>query len=61
VSGIVSAGQTDLNPAANSIQTLVAAKQAGQWRIAVYQNTPAAFHGRPELAEALTQELRQLL
>jgi uncharacterized protein (TIGR02246 family) len=61
VSGIVPAGQSELNPATNSIQTLVAAKQDGQWRIVMYQNTPAAFHGRPELAEALTQELRQLL
>jgi hypothetical protein len=27
----------------------------------VYQNTPAAFHGRPELARQLTDELRQVL
>ena len=31
------------------------------WRIALYQNTPAQFHGRPELSRALTEELRQLL
>jgi hypothetical protein len=24
------------------------------------QNTPAQFHGRPELAQQLTEELRQL-
>ena len=30
----------------------------GQWRIALFQNTPAQFHGRPEAAEALTDELR---
>jgi hypothetical protein len=39
----------------------VAAKRAGHWRIALFQNTPAQFHGRPELAKALTEELRQLL
>ncbi len=61
VSGVVSAGQTDLNPATNAIQSLVAVKQDGQWRIAHYQNTPAQFHGRPELAEQLTAELRALL
>ena len=61
VSGIVPAGQSDLNPAANAIQSLVAALQDGQWRIVHYQNTPAQFHGRPELVEALTAELRQLL
>ena len=61
VSGVVSAGQSDLNPATNAIQSLVAVKRDGQWRIAHYQNTPAQFHGRPELAEQLTEELRKLL
>ena len=28
--------------------------------IALYQNTPAQFHGRSELLPALTEELRQL-
>lgn len=61
VVGMIPPGQQDLNPAANAIQTLTATKQGDQWRIAVFQNTPAQFHGRPELVEALTEELRQLL
>ena len=61
VVGMIPPGKKDLNPAANAIQTLVATKQGGQWRIALFQNTPAQFHGRPELVEALTEELRQLL
>jgi uncharacterized protein (TIGR02246 family) len=61
VAGMMSPGQSDLNPAVNTIQTLVAVKRAGKWRIAIFQNTPAQFHGRPELAQALTEELRQLL
>ena len=61
ISGLVSAGQTDLNPATNAIQSLVTVRHDGQWRIAHYQNTPAQFHGRPELAEQLTAELRELL
>ena len=61
VAGMVSHGQSDLNPAVNTVQTLVAAKRDGQWRIALFQNTPAQFHGRPELAQQLTEELRQLL
>lgn len=60
VAGMVPPGQTDLNPAVNAIQVLVAAKRAGSWRIVSYQNTPAQFHGRPELAQQLTDELRQL-
>lgn len=61
VAGMVPPGQSDLNPAVNTIQTLVAAKGEGRWRIASFQNTPAQFHGRPDLVKALTEELRQLL
>jgi uncharacterized protein (TIGR02246 family) len=61
VVGMVPPGKSDLNAATNAIQTMVAVKQDGQWRASVYHNTPAAFHGRPELSEALTAELRALL
>jgi uncharacterized protein (TIGR02246 family) len=61
VSGLVPPGQPDLNPAANAVQALIAVRQEDQWRIALYQNTPAQFHGRPELAQQLTDELRKLL
>ncbi len=62
VVGMVPPGQADLNPAVNAIQTLVAARHAGgRWRVELFQNTPAQFHGRPELAQQLTEELRQLL
>ena len=61
VGGLVPDGQHELNPAANSIQSLVATRPAGAWQIVHYTNTPAQFHGRPDLAEALTAELRQLL
>jgi uncharacterized protein (TIGR02246 family) len=61
VAGMVPPGQSDIHPPVNAVQTLVATKDSGEWRIAVYQNTPAAFHGRPELSEQLTEELRQVL
>jgi len=61
VVGMVPPGQTDINPAVNAIQSLVAVKRGGQWRIALFQNTPAQFHGRPEITQQLTEELRQLL
>lgn len=57
--GMVPPGQSDLNPAVNAHQTLVAAKRDGTWRIALFQNTPAQFHGRPELVQQMTEELRQ--
>jgi uncharacterized protein (TIGR02246 family) len=61
VVGMVPAGQSDLAPQLNALQSLVAARHDGQWRIALFQTTPAQFHGRPQLAEQLTEELRQLL
>jgi len=61
VVGMIPPGKSDLNPATNAIQSLVAIKQGDQWRITLFQNTPAQFHGRPEVAEALTEELRQLV
>lgn len=60
-SGLLPRGQADLNPAANAIQSMLAVRRDGVWRIALFQNTPAQFHGRPELAERLTAELRELL
>lgn len=61
VSGVIPAGAHDLNPALNALQALVAVQQAGVWRIVLYQNTPAQFHGRPQAVEELTAELRALI
>jgi uncharacterized protein (TIGR02246 family) len=60
VAGMVPPGKTDINPAVNAIQTLVAVNTHNEWRVAVFQNTPAQFHGRPDLSKALTEELQQL-
>lgn len=59
--GMVPPGQSDLNPAVNSIQTLTVTKQGDHWRIALLQNTPAQFHGRPEQVQQFTDKLRQVL
>jgi uncharacterized protein (TIGR02246 family) len=61
VAGMVPHGQSEIDPQLNALQTLVAAKRDGQWRIALFRNTPAQFHGRPELVQKLTEELQQLL
>ncbi len=61
VVGMVPPGKTDLNPAVNSIQTMTAVFQENRWQIVLFQNTPAQYHGRPEMAETLTAELRSLL
>jgi uncharacterized protein (TIGR02246 family) len=61
IAGMVPPGQSDLDPKLNTHHTLVAVKNDGKWRIALFQNTPAQFHGRPELVEQMTEELKQLL
>jgi uncharacterized protein (TIGR02246 family) len=65
VAGMLPPGKSDINPAVNAIQTLIAKKEEvrqkeePQFQIALFQNTPAAFHGRPELAQQLTAELQE--
>jgi uncharacterized protein (TIGR02246 family) len=59
--GMAPPGTTGLNPAVNAIQSLVVVERAGHPRIALLHNTPAAFHGRPELAQQLTRELTDVL
>jgi uncharacterized protein (TIGR02246 family) len=61
VAGMVPPGAADINPALNAIHSLVAVQQGAYWRIALFQNTPAQFHGRPELVQQLTEELRERL
>jgi uncharacterized protein (TIGR02246 family) len=57
VVGMVSQNEDKINPDLNAIQTLVAICKEEKWRITHFQNTPAAFHGRPELVEQMTIEL----
>ncbi|MEP7284359.1 MAG: SgcJ/EcaC family oxidoreductase [Chloroflexota bacterium] len=61
VAGMIPPGKSELNPERNAIISLVAVKQVNQWKIALYHNTPARFDGRPEVAQQLTDELRQLV
>ena len=59
--GMVPPGGDDLNPAVNTLQTVVAARAGDGWRIVLFQNTPAQFHGRPDLTEQHLAELRPVL
>lgn len=59
--GMLPPGGTDLNPAVNAHQVLVAEQHGADWRIVLFQNTPAQYHGRPDLVEQHTAELRALL
>jgi uncharacterized protein (TIGR02246 family) len=59
--GMVPPGKDDLDPELNAVQCMVAARKSGKWEVALFQNTPAAFHERPELSKKLTEELRTIL
>lgn len=59
IAGMVPHGKTELDPKLNAIQSLVARKEDG-WRVILFQNTPAQFHGRPELVEEMTAELEEV-
>jgi uncharacterized protein (TIGR02246 family) len=61
VVGMVPPGQSNVVPTLNSHQTAVATKREGTWSIVLFQNTPAQFHGRPDLVQQLTEELQQFL
>lgn len=61
IAGMIPPGTSDINPKVNAHQSLVAVKKENKWRIELFQNTPAQFHGRPELVEQMTEELRELL
>lgn len=61
VAGMVPPDKDDINPEVNAVQTLVAAKTTGAWKVALFQNTPAALHGKQEAAKKLSDELRAAL
>jgi uncharacterized protein (TIGR02246 family) len=54
--GMVPPGRDELNPATNAHHTLLARGEA----IVLFQNTPAQYHGRPELVEQHTAEIERV-
>ena len=59
--GMVPRDKIELMPEVNAIQSLVAVKEQNDWKVSHFQNSPAQYHGRPELVEALTRELQELV
>jgi uncharacterized protein (TIGR02246 family) len=60
VAGMWPRDGTDLNPDLNAVQTMVLSLCDGVYRIEMFQNTPAAFHGRTDERDRLSAELREL-
>src|SRR5919202_479957 len=61
VAGMIPPGSGDINPAVNTIHTLVAVQKTDGWRASLFQSTPAAWHGRPQDSAALSEELRDVM
>ncbi|MEI4770671.1 SgcJ/EcaC family oxidoreductase [Psychrobacillus sp. FJAT-51614] len=61
IAGMIPPGKSKINPAVNTHHTLVVEFKAGKWQIRLFQNTPALFHGRPELVDQMTKELEEIL
>jgi uncharacterized protein (TIGR02246 family) len=61
VAGMIPPNSDNINPALNTIHTLVAVEHAEGWRAALFQSTPAAWHGRPQDSAELTEELRDVM
>ena len=57
--GMIPPGGAKINPATNAVQSLVAVERDGGWKVALFQNTPAAWHGREDDVKALTAELQE--
>lgn len=57
VAGMIPPGKSEISADRNAIQSLVIMESRQGTQIALFQNTPAAFDGRPELRENLTKEL----
>jgi uncharacterized protein (TIGR02246 family) len=61
VAGMVPPGGSEIMRDRNAIQTVVGRRDDDGWSVALFQTTPARFDGRPELSDALTAELTELL
>jgi uncharacterized protein (TIGR02246 family) len=59
--GMYPPGSYRVDPSVNKLQTLLATREDGRWRALLYQNTPAVFRGRPDLAQQLTVDLDRAL
>lgn len=61
VVGMIAPGEYDISPSLNAVQSMLAVKGVVGWEVAMLQNTPARYDGRPAAQEELTKELRELI
>jgi uncharacterized protein (TIGR02246 family) len=61
IAGLVPPGQRRVNADVNAHHTVVGQRRDSRWELVLYQNTPAQFHGRPDLVEAMTAQLQEIV
>ena len=61
VAGMIPPNAKHVKAEMNAIQTLVSRRVSGEWKVELFQNTPAAWHGRPDDVTKLTEELQALV
>jgi hypothetical protein len=49
-----------MDPSKGYATALLARKHGDTWCVVLFQNTPAAYDGRPQPVQALTEELRRV-
>ena len=61
VVGMVPPGKNEIKPDVNAVQSVVLVRDGDDWKVALLHNTPAAYHGRPDAVDRLTNELTEVL
>ncbi|MGC3944716.1 MAG: SgcJ/EcaC family oxidoreductase [Chryseolinea sp.] len=58
--GMIQPGKSVIEPSINAIQIMIASMGQKGALISSFQNTPAQYHGRPEMQKRLTEELQRV-
>lgn len=59
--GMISPGASNIRPEMNAWHTVIAVRNGDDWRIELFQNTPARFDGRPDEVKKMTAELQEAM
>jgi hypothetical protein len=60
IAGMVPRDGMIIDSSKNTVQTMLARKVRGRWKVELFQNTPARLDGRPNAVKAMTKQLQGL-
>jgi uncharacterized protein (TIGR02246 family) len=61
IAGMVPRNGNIIDSSKNTVQTMLAHKVRGKWKVEIFQNTPARLDGRPKAVKAMTKQLQRLV